>query len=182
MSSARPPPHCGRCGVPTASPPDGWPDRRTGTHAGASRTRTIRGPLPMDRVPHRLLEISEPWPPYRASSPTAIGSAWDGPEQRSWSFVQDRKPGPGSQPQRSRAGRRDVAPSRRAGRRTPGLTRFQDEALSTGRGRRHPVFSDAVSELLEKREAPTHCPGCQGAHRARNGQADGLQPKPRPPL
>lgn len=32
---------------------------------------------------------------------------------------------------------------------------------------------DAMSELLAKRAAPTHCPGCQGTHLIRNGQADG---------
>ena len=34
---------------------------------------------------------------------------------------------------------------------------------------------DAVSELLEERAAPTHCPTCRGKHLVRHGQADGLQ-------
>lgn len=34
---------------------------------------------------------------------------------------------------------------------------------------------DAVTALLEERIVPTHCPGCQGEHWVRNGQADGLQ-------
>ena len=67
--------------------------------------------------------------------------------------------------------------------RTRELNRWLEQLASLTPHQRHQVTAqlqtlagqDAVTELLQARAAPTHCPKCQGTHLVRNGQAQGLQ-------